>query len=89
MKNKFYVVEISVKKDNPEKEIPGIYAYDDMNTAIGTFHSKLGSAMKSDTFVSELVMVINDYGSVIKTEKYVAPVEPEPQPEEVVEPTEE
>lgn len=81
---KYYVVEISVMKDNPEKEIPGIYAYDDINKAVGTFHSKLGSAMKAETFVSEMVMVVDDNGAVIKTEKYVAPV-----PEEVVEPTEE
>lgn len=86
---KYYVIEISVMKDNPEKEVPGIYAYDTVDKAIGTFHSKLGSAMKAETFVSEMVMVVDDNGAVIRTEKYVAPVEPEPQPEPEEIPTEE
>lgn len=86
MERKYYVIEISVMKDNPDKEVPGIYAYDNVNTAIGTFHSKLGSAMKSDAFLSELVMVIDDNGAVIKSEKYEVPQpEPEPEPEEPVE----
>lgn len=82
---KYYVIEISVMKEDPTKDTKGIYTYDDINKAIGTFHSKLGSAMKSDAFLSELVMVIDDNGAVIKSEKYVAPI-PEPEPiEEVTE----
>jgi len=83
---KYYVIEISVMKEDPTKDTKGIYTYDSLDKAVGTFHSKLGSAMKAETFLSELVMVIDDNGAVIKTEKYVAPVEPE----EVVDiPTEE
>lgn len=78
---KYYVVEISVMKEDPTKDTKGIYTYDSIDKAIGTFHSKLGAAMKAETFVSEMVMVVDDNGAVIRSEKYVAPVEPEPQPE--------
>lgn len=83
---KYYVIEISVMKEDPTKDTKSIYTYDNVNTAIGTFHSKLGSAMKSDAFLSELVMVIDDNGAVIKSEKYEVPQpEPTPEPEEPVE----
>lgn len=51
-----------------------IYAYDNEKNAIANFHSKLGTAMKSDLYESDLCMVINENGAVIKREKYTKPV---------------
>lgn len=76
---KYYLIEISTG----ESAIAGkaIYEYETLNNAVANFHSKLGSAMKSDLFESEMVMVINGDGSVFKVEKYNKPyVAPEPTP---------
>lgn len=69
---KFYLIEIS----EGEQSITGkaIYEYATLNEAVANFHSKLGSAMKSNLFTSELVMVINSDGGIHKSEKYVADV---------------
>lgn len=68
----YYLIEISTG----DSKIAGksIYTYADYNDAIGTFHTKLGNAMKSDLFTSELVMVIDDYGTVLKVERYDKPM---------------
>lgn len=85
---KYYLIEISTG----DSQIAGkaIYEYDTLNNAVANFHSKLGSAMKSDLFESEMVMVINGDGSVFKVEKYNKPyVAPEPTPVPEVESAEE
>lgn len=79
---RYYVIEIS---DGDAKiKGKGVYEYANLNEAIAVFHSKMGSAMKSALFKSELLLVINADGGVYKTEKYVndsyAPT-PEPTPE--------
>lgn len=83
---KYYLIEISTG----ESAIAGkaIYEYETLNNAVANFHSKLGSAMKSDLFDSEMVMVIDGDGSVFKVEKYnkpYVPPTPEPTPEPEVE----
>lgn len=77
----FYLIEIS--NGNEKNDVKAIYQYDTENEAVAMFHSKLGSAMKSEMFESELVMVIDENGKVIKRERYVNPVlsQPEPEPE--------
>jgi len=73
MEQKFYVIEIS----NGDERIQGkgVYEYTTQNQAVATFHQKIATAMKSDLYTSELVMVIDDTGAVFKTERYIAPVE--------------
>lgn len=66
---KFYLVEIST--GNASIAGKAIYEYDSLNDAVANFHSKLGSAMKSELFESELVMVINSEGGVHMSEKYI------------------
>ena len=41
---KYYVIEISTGDDRIEGK--GIYEYDNEKSAVATFHSKLGTAMK-------------------------------------------
>lgn len=69
---KYYLIEISTG----DSKIAGkaIYEYATQNEAVAMFHSKLGSAMKSALYTSELIMVIDENGAVIKSEKYIAPV---------------
>lgn len=76
----FYLIEIS--KGDSKIEGKAVYEYDTQNDAISSFHSKMGSAMKSELFDSELLMVTDDNGTVIKREKYMKPIPPN---EEVVE----
>lgn len=72
----FYVVEISTG----DAKVAGksVYQYQTLDEAVGTFHSKLGAAMKSDLFETELCLVIEDNGSVNRSEKYIRPQETAP-----------
>ncbi len=71
----FYLLEVSTG----DSAIAGsaVYTYPTLNGAVATFHSKLGSAMKSPMYATMLVMVIGDDGAVYRTEKYTKPVEEE------------
>ncbi len=69
---KYYVIEIS--EGDQKIEGKAIYEYATLNEAVANFHSKLGSAMKSALYTSELVMVVNSDGGIHKSEKYVAEV---------------
>lgn len=85
---KYYVLEIA----NGDKKIAGksVYEYNTEQDAIASFHSKLGTAMKSDLYIDSLVMVINSDGWVIKSEKVVGKyVEPQPVEEPIAEAEEE
>lgn len=65
----FYVIEISTG----DAKIAGkaIYQYNTIDEAVATFHSKLGTAMKSDLYATELIMVMDDEGAVLRVEKYI------------------
>lgn len=81
----YYVIEIS---DGDSKiKGKGIYQYGTRREAIATFHSKLGVAMKSDLYTSDLITVMNSAGGIEAQEKYVA--EPKVVEPVVVEQTEE
>ena len=69
---KFYLIEVA----EGDSKIAGkaIYEYATLDEAVANFHSKLGTAMKSDLFESELVMVINSEGGVHKSEKWAKAV---------------
>lgn len=75
----YYVIEISTG----DAKIAGkaVYQYATIDEATATFHSKLGTAMKSDLYETELVLVIGAEGEVMRSEKYTrtqtetAPVE--------------
>ena len=65
----FYVIEIAT--GDAKITGKGIYSYETEHDAVATFHSKLGTAMKSDLYETDLIMVIDAEGKVIKREKYV------------------
>lgn len=66
----FYVIEIATGDSKIAGK--GIYAYETEKDAKASFHAKLGIAMKSELYTSDLVMVVDADGKVIKREKYVA-----------------
>lgn len=65
----FYVIEIAT--GDAKTTGKGIYSYENEHDAVATFHSKLGTAMKSDLYETDLIMVIDADGKVIKREKCV------------------
>lgn len=83
---KFYLIEIS--EGNTKIEGKGVYEYATLDAAVASFHSKMGSAMKSDLFKSEQLVVLNSENGIHKEEKWNNPnwVDPEPEPEPQPEP---
>lgn len=73
---KYFVVEIS--EGDAKIAGKGIYEYATERDAIASFHQKLATAMRSDLYTSDLVMVIDNYGSVQKREYYSKPIVDEP-----------
>jgi hypothetical protein len=71
----FYLIEIA--KGDTKIEGKAVYEYHTQNEAISSFHSKMGNAMKSELFESELLLVIDSNGTVVKREKYIKPIPPE------------
>lgn len=67
----YYVLEVSTG----ESAIAGraVYGYNTLDEAVATFHSKMGVAMKSLMYATELLMVIDDNGAVYRTEKFTRP----------------
>jgi hypothetical protein len=74
---KYYVFEVA----NGDSKIAGVSVgtFDTEKDAVASFHQRLSTAMKSDLYESDMVMVIDDNGAVLKVEKYNAP---QPEPEE-------
>lgn len=58
----YYLIEISNQKDKETSK--AIYSYEDRDMAVGTFHQKLGGAMRNDNFLTEMAMVIDDRGGL-------------------------
>lgn len=71
----FYLIEISKQKDKDVSK--AIYSYEDRDMAIGTFHNKLGGAMRNDTFISEMCMVVDERGGIIIYDYWEREIEPE------------
>lgn len=67
----FYLIEIA--HGDSKIEGKGIYTYESQREAMANFHSKLGVAMKSDLYTSDVLVVINQMGDTIAKECYVAP----------------
>lgn len=66
----YFVVEIAT--GDAKIAGKGIYSYGTEKEAVASFHSKLGTAMKSELYTSELIMVVDAEGKVLKREKYTA-----------------
>lgn len=68
----YYVIEIATG----DVKIAGkaVYEYATANDAIAAFHGKLSTAMKSNLFDTELIIIIDETGKIIKREKYNKPM---------------
>lgn len=65
---KYYLIEIST--GDAKVAGKGIYEFDTLQQAVANFHSKLGTAMKSDLYDSDQLMVIDSNNNVVKAETY-------------------
>lgn len=65
----YYVIEIA--KGDAKVAGKGIYEYQTLEEAVGAWHAKLGAAMKSDLYASDLSMVVGDDGACYRSERYV------------------
>lgn len=63
---KYFLIEIATGDDKIKGK--AIYEYNSLNEAVAAFHKKLGIAMASELYTSELVMVSDSCGSVYKNE---------------------
>lgn len=78
---KFYVIEIATGDKKIEGK--GIYEYESKEKALANYHKKLGIAMDSELYKTDLVMAIAGNGDVYATESFVND-KYAPQAEEVV-----
>lgn len=69
---KYYLLEIA----NGDAKVAGkaVYEYASLNEAVAAFHKKLGSAMSSELYTEELVIVTDSEGTIYKDERFVAEV---------------
>lgn len=65
----YYVIEIV--KGDAKVAGKGVYEYPTLDEAIGAWHAKLGTAMKSDLYASDLCLVVGNDGAVYRSEQYV------------------
>lgn len=76
--------EIEIQTNNEGQESKGMYSYESRDQAISVFHQKMASGMTAGlagNLKKVLNMVINEHGGTEIKEFWVAPVEPEPEPE--------
>lgn len=68
----YYLIEISTG----DGRIAGkaVYEYSEEHDAVAAYHSKMGTAMRSDLYDTELLMVVDSTGKVLKRELYIKPV---------------
>jgi hypothetical protein len=71
---KYFLIELTTTAEKIEK---GIYEYDDQTLAIAAFHTKMGGAMKNESYLAETLIVVNEKGEQICYEYFQRPVEPE------------
>ena len=67
----YYLIEITTGDSKIEGK--AIYSYGTEHDAVAAFHSKMGTAMRSDLYDTELLMVVDGAGKVIKRELYIKP----------------
>lgn len=67
----FYLLNIETYSDTPISK--SVYQYDDQSTAVASFHSRIGAAMKNEKCVSVLCKVMTETGVEIKSEFWARP----------------
>lgn len=85
---KCYVFSVTKYADG-SKETYSVTGYEDTNAALKVYHQKFYNAINGANIAHILVQIVNDFGVILKSEYWTAPVvEPEPTPEEEPEPEE-
>lgn len=70
--NEFYLVEIA---DGDSKiKGKGMYDYATENEAIANYHAKIATAMKSELYTEQTLVVLNLDGKTLARNHYVAPI---------------
>ncbi len=67
MENKFYVIQIARYNDG-SKDSYSVYAYESQTEALKVFHQKLASSYGNAKNLFTLVILLNDYGNVLRSE---------------------
>ena len=60
---KYYMFELTA-------DAQALFAYDTYNAAVSAFHSTMASKMADGNLAWATVGVINEYGTVVKAERY-------------------
>lgn len=63
---KFYLIEVA--SGDSKIAGKGMYEYATRDEAIANFHSKMGTAMKSDLYTREQLLVVDENNVVYKSE---------------------
>jgi hypothetical protein len=77
--DKYFLLEATELLDGTTAQ--AVWAYDDLNTAVMTFHQSLASAMANENVKHAMRLVVDGNGMPFRTENWDRPVEPEPEPE--------
>lgn len=69
---KYYVTEIA----NGDSKVKGksIYEYDTLDEAEASFHSKLGTAMKSELYTEEIIYITDSDCLMYMSKHFIRPV---------------
>lgn len=63
---KYYLIQIQSKADGTT--VPGVYIYEDIDTAEASFHSRLSSDIKAEDVLATVVKVITNNGQEVFNE---------------------
>lgn len=63
----FYLIEITTY-NNGTADAYGVYANETLDAAVAAFHQKLAGAIRNANYQSELCVIINGQGAVLRHE---------------------
>lgn len=63
----FYLIEVT-SYNNGTEEAKAIYSYQTEDEAVAKWHSKMGGAMSNETYETELLIVVDSVGTVIRSD---------------------
>lgn len=63
----FYLIEVT-NYNNDTAESKAIYSYQTEDEAVSKWHTKMGGAMSNETYDTELLIVVNSVGAVIRSD---------------------
>lgn len=66
---KFYVVEITTY-NNGTPDAKGVYEYANENAAMASYHKKMGGAMDNENYETEMIIVVNSIGGILKVDYF-------------------